>query len=152
MAGRRGTTEIPMFLRIPNIHGSRGVTSSGAPPGVPALDPKSRGRRVVGSDQVRRKPAPVPDSGQEVRRTQPGLSTCFLRLYWKGCGEDALAQRGRTRTGTWWHSRSNPGRSWGANEDAGERAPHGCRSPCSALCKLSVGRLALPVLHFRSRF
>lgn len=89
------------------------VTSSGDPPRVPALDPKSRGRLVVRSDQVRRKPAPVPDSGQEVRRTQPGLSTCFLRLYQEGCGEDALAQRGRTRTGTWWHSCSNPGRNLG---------------------------------------
>lgn len=152
VAGRHGTTEIPKSLRIPNVHGPRGVTSSGAPPGVPALDPKSRRRRVVQSDQVRRKPTPVPDNGQKVRRTQPGLSTCFLRLYQEGCGEDSLAQRGRTQTGTWWHSRANPGRTWGADGDAGECAARGCRSPCSALCKSSVGKLALPILHFRPRF
>ncbi|KAK7799600.1 hypothetical protein U0070_001238 [Myodes glareolus] len=41
----------------------------------------------------------------------------------EACGEDALAQRVRTRTGTWWHSRSNPGRTWEAEPGLPEGVP-----------------------------
>lgn len=57
--------------------------------------------------------------------------------------------RGLARGGT---AVQTPDETWGTDGDAGECAARGCRSPCSALCKLSVGRLALPIQHFRPRF
>lgn len=58
-------------------------------------------------------------------------------------------RRGLARGGTAVQTPDEPGVQTGMLESA----PHlDAAGPRSALCKLYVGRLALPVLHFRPRF
>lgn len=62
------------------------------------------------------------------KRVEPGGSRTAV-LQEQDRGEGALAQRGRTRTGTWWHSRSNPGRAWDANPGCRRVRPTWLRQP-----------------------
>lgn len=136
MAGRRGTIEIPVSLRVPNVPGSRGVTASGAPRGVPALARKSWGTAScrVGASLEK---AGALDSGQEARLTQPALFDVFiLGGVWRGRFGPAGKDAGLARGGTAVQTPDAPGK---LNPGSRRRPPRWGPQPARGKLSSSVG-------------